>query len=683
MARSSTEPKKPKMFQLYVEKLVPEVMPFPDLAFVTTTRAQEIAVPTLNSYQRSWIHDVALQGVDLVNMDRKAASQFYADVKLDAFGAKAFQHKEQPQDRVEEAKLTELVAAWKRKHPGKKGATASAGDDGDDEDEDEGSRVGILRGYSRAAWGKAIQKVLSNKRTADKNKLKHTEVKPKHKEDTSDGDSISASSAFAKIFNITSLTGRDKFGLDRHDYIHEYSKTLPGSANAGGKFRKAEAMLWAQEDQASWDAAAADEKDVDWAERQKLVGGSFKHMVDTLHASLKFRPFVALMLMGFIGEDGRIHFQWDEGVPDDIGIDEKFEDEHPKLVKEMVDRMHEWAVKPLTAFSATRTNAAIPLPPVFPLSAEAIDETAPKVLAQTVASFLQSSYQSVFGSEDIPWAAIARDPAEYFDIEHFEIRFTETGFSELTRADWDKLATALVAGAGPGTAGFFRKPISPPPRPETPPPPPIDNPQAPPSPHSQQEEDEAARKKREEAVAVEEVARLQRDEEAARVLRDEEAARVLQDEEAARVLRDKKAARVLQDEEAARVLQDEEAARVLRDEEAARVLRDEEAARVLRDEEAARVLRDEENMQQDKDNGKKTRGGRKRKAEEQLVPEEVATTGRPSRVRKKPEDAQREHREKVLAEIRAAGKPRWNYELVPPPKAPETKAPGGSKRSRS
>ncbi|KAJ7618180.1 hypothetical protein DFH06DRAFT_1483410 [Mycena polygramma] len=647
MARSSTEPKKPKMFQLYVEKLVPEVMPFPDLAFVTTTRAQEIAVPTLNSYQRSWIHDVALQGVDLVNMDRKAASQFYADVKLDAFGAKAFQHKEQPQDRVEEAKLTELVAAWKRKHPGKKGATASAGDDGDDEDEDEGSRVGILRGYSRAAWGKAIQKVLSNKRTADKNKLKHTEVKPKHKEDTSDGDSISASSAFAKIFNITSLTGRDKFGLDRHDDIHEYSKTLPGSANAGGKFRKAEAILWAQEDQASWDAAAADEKDVDWAERQKLVGGSFKHMVDTLHASRKFRPFVALMLMGFIGEDGRIHFQWDEGVPDDIGIDEKFEDEHPKLVKEMVDRMHEWAVKPLTAFSATRTNAAIPLPPVFPLSAEAIDETAPKVLAQTVASFLQSSYQSVFGSEDIPWAAIARDPAEYFDIEHFEIRFTETGFSELTRADWDKLATALVAGAGPGTAGFFRKPISPPPRPETPPPPPIDNPQAPPSPHSQQEEDEAARKKREEAVAVEEVARLQRD------------------------------------EEAARVLQDEEAARVLRDEEAARVLRDEEAARVLRDEEAARVLRDEENMQQDKDNGKKKGGGRKRKAEEQLVPEEVATTGRPSRVRRKPEDAQREHREKVLAEIRAAGKPRWNYELVPPPKAPDTKAPGGSKRSRS
>ncbi|KAJ6464804.1 hypothetical protein C8R47DRAFT_1079562 [Mycena vitilis] len=123
-------------------------------------------------------------------------------------------------------------------------------------------------------------------------------------------------------------------------------------------------------------------------------------------------------------------------------------------------------------------------------------------------------------------------------------------------------------------------------------------------------------------------------------------------------------------------------ARVLRDkeEEAARVLRDEEqeAARVRDEEAEAARVRDEENGQQDKGNGKKKTGGRKRKAEDQLVPEEVATTSRPSRVRKKPEDARREHREKVLAEIRAAGKPGWKYELVPPPKAP-----GKSKRSRN
>ncbi|KAJ6492737.1 hypothetical protein C8R47DRAFT_1214053 [Mycena vitilis] len=178
-----------------------------------------------------------------------------------------------------------------------------------------------------------------------------------------------------------------------------------------------------------------------------------------------------------------------------------------------------------------------------------------------------------------------------------------------------------------------------------------------------------------------------RDEEAARVLRDkeEEAARVLRDEEqeAARVRDEEAEAARVRDEEAARVLRDkeEEAARVLRDEEqeAARV-RDEEAeAARVRDEEAeAARVRDEENGQQDKGNGKKKTGGRKRKAEDQLVPEEVATTSRPSRVRKKPEDARREHREKVLAEIRAAGKPGWKYELVPPPKAP-----GKSKRSRN
>jgi hypothetical protein len=36
--------------------------------------------------------------------------------------------------------------------------------------------------------------------------------------------------------------------------------------NAGGKFRKAEALLWAQEDQASWEAAVKAEENVDWAE---------------------------------------------------------------------------------------------------------------------------------------------------------------------------------------------------------------------------------------------------------------------------------------------------------------------------------------------------------------------------------------------------------------------------------
>lgn len=68
-----------------------------------------------------------------------------------------------------------------------------------------------------------------------------------------------------KLFGLAAYTGRDKFREDRHDDIYELSKTLPGE-NAGGKFRKAEAMLWAEEDQAQWEAAVADEDGVDWVE---------------------------------------------------------------------------------------------------------------------------------------------------------------------------------------------------------------------------------------------------------------------------------------------------------------------------------------------------------------------------------------------------------------------------------
>ncbi|KAJ7664544.1 hypothetical protein DFH06DRAFT_1127949 [Mycena polygramma] len=274
---------------------------------------------------------------------------------------------------------------------------------------------------------------------------------------------------------------------------------------------------------------------------------------------------------------------------------------------------------PLLDASAAADFSGTPLPPVFPLSLEAIDDTTPKVLAQTVASFLQSSYQvpagecrdtalwgggspaglnslfgicsdllknvfgrnflggyllistrakSVFGSEAIPWAAIARQPAEYYDVEQFQVRFAETGLTKLTRSDWYELATDLAAGAGSGTAGFFRKPtsrrVSPPPRPETPPPLLI--------PHglsfekSQQEEVKASHRKREDVVAEKKVARLQRGEE--------------------------------------------------------------EAGRVL----GAEVLAQLENG-----TSKKKKGGRRRKAEDQLVPEEVAPTGHPSRARKKAE----------------------------------------------
>lgn len=64
---------------------------------------------------------------------------------------------------------------------------------------------------------------------------------------------------------LVAYTGRDKFRDECHDAIHDHSKTLKGS-NAGGNFRKAEAELWEKEDQASWEAAAAVDEDMEWVE---------------------------------------------------------------------------------------------------------------------------------------------------------------------------------------------------------------------------------------------------------------------------------------------------------------------------------------------------------------------------------------------------------------------------------
>ncbi|KAJ7746142.1 hypothetical protein DFH07DRAFT_963020 [Mycena maculata] len=253
MAR--TKSSKPKeMFKPYKPDKVPDVMPLPELALVRTTKGQDIAVPKLNDHQRSWIYDVGLRAVDLVSLKGSTATTFYNQLKTRAFENKAFQHKSQPEDRAEEDEISALVAAWKKKHESKKKPqpVQPAQDDADEvEEEDEDGRAALLRGYSKA--GVAIQQ------------------------------DVKEAPALAKLVGITTYSGRDND--DRHDEIHEYSKTLPGTTNAGGKFRKAEALLWAKEDQALWDAAAAVQEDVDWVEQQKMVATGFEQMVDNLHAS--------------------------------------------------------------------------------------------------------------------------------------------------------------------------------------------------------------------------------------------------------------------------------------------------------------------------------------------------------------------------------------------------------------
>ncbi|KAJ7032240.1 hypothetical protein C8F04DRAFT_1262203 [Mycena alexandri] len=273
--------KKKEMFKPYDAAAVPDSMPFPDLALVATTKGEETPVPKLNQHQRSWILDVALRGVDLQDLQtRVACAEFY----------------DTPQDAAEEASLPALVAAWKLQNPKKAKKTtnksAPADDDASDMEEDEGARAGVLRGYTRAGWQLAIQKVISNKRTADRNRKPTTNAR--------DG-SIPIAPATA----LAAYTGRDKFRDERHDEINEYSATLSGT-NAGGKFRKAEAILWAKEDQALWESSAeASEENVDWEERQRLILGGFRHLVDTLNTGRKFRPFVANISMAWLDENNK------------------------------------------------------------------------------------------------------------------------------------------------------------------------------------------------------------------------------------------------------------------------------------------------------------------------------------------------------------------------------------------
>ncbi|KAJ7438686.1 hypothetical protein B0H11DRAFT_1935123 [Mycena galericulata] len=472
-----------EMFPPYEQDKVPDVMPLPELALVRTTRGQEIAVPKLNTHQRSWIYDIGLRGEDLVSLKGSAATAFYDQVKTRAFESKAFQHKPQPEDQAEEDEISALVSAWKKnqKHESKKAQRAQpAQDDADDgEEEDHDGRAAFLRGDPKAGWRaaeQAIQKVIRNRRAAHKLKLKTSEPAQRESDGPQEQDvkeSFREAPALAKLVGITAYSGRDKFRDDRHDQIHEYSKTLPGTVNAGGKFRKAEALLWTKEDQAFWDAAAAVDEDVDWAERQKLVATGFEQMVDNLHASRKFRPFVATMVMGWLNESGKVIFEWTEAVPDGIRVPETFRILNPQLVEQTLNAMYTWAEEPLKEYLATREESAKRALPVFPLSPVALDDLSHNAMVQTVTNYLKESFEAAFGEGEIPWAEIANEPERYYDATRFQLGFALAGL-DLSRGQWCELGNRLAVGAGAGTLGFFRQaggvdaPRPPPPAPSRP-----------------------------------------------------------------------------------------------------------------------------------------------------------------------------------------------------------------------
>ncbi|KAJ6470177.1 hypothetical protein DFH09DRAFT_1344564 [Mycena vulgaris] len=195
------------MFKPYVEADVPEVMLFPD-----------------------WILNVGIRGHDLPSLTKKTAAAVYEQVKNAAFNAKAFQHEVQPQDWAEEAHLPALVVAWKQNNP--KQAPAADDADASDQEEDEGGRASLLCGYRMVGWCIAIQKVISNKCSADKHKTQDTKTTstaaapdaPSLADNTTGNASI-----LTKLFGLAAYAGHDKFRDDRHDDIYELSKTFTHS----------------------------------------------------------------------------------------------------------------------------------------------------------------------------------------------------------------------------------------------------------------------------------------------------------------------------------------------------------------------------------------------------------------------------------------------------------------------
>ncbi|KAJ6576930.1 hypothetical protein DFH09DRAFT_1077885 [Mycena vulgaris] len=632
MAPSKKEIKQKEMFKPYDATAVPDAMPFPTLLRVATTKTEETAVPRLNQYQRSWIFDNALRGTDLAGLQSKLAiSGFYEKVKSDAFEAKAFQHTPQPGDTAEEASLPGLIAAWKRDNPkkDKKQNNKLVADDGDasDDEEDEGAHVGLLRGYTKAGWRLAIQKVLTNKRTADK-KRKVT------KTDNTELVAVVPALAMAKVFGLASSTGHDKFRQERHDEINAHSKTLPGVTNPGGKFRKAEAQLWANEDQAKWESAAEADEDVDWEERQKLPTGAVHHMVDTLNASGKFRPFLATMLMGWLDEQGEIQFGWVEALPKGVDIRQRFEDQYPQLVTSGINAMYAWAKMPLQDYAAARDGSSRPVAPVFPVSAEALDDMSPNMVAQTVTVFLLKSYKAAFRDENIPWPAITTAPDQYYDVGKFELVFSSSGLQGFKGAQWHGLGAVLAAGAGEGSSGFFRKGSA--------------------VTCGEEGEEEAERSKRkleEEDARVQEAAR--KEEEGARV---REAARKEEEEEAERLKRrrEEENARV---REAARKEEEEEAERLKRKrEEDARV---QKAARKEEEEKEAERVREEEARQQRRSD---SRGTRRRKRHRRRRERRVESARRRRLgLSQRKEEAEAERQKKMAAATAGKRKPGYSY----------------------
>ncbi|KAJ7024999.1 hypothetical protein C8F04DRAFT_1191913 [Mycena alexandri] len=645
-----------EMFDAYNEDAVPAIMPFPEASQVVCSKGAEIAVPRLNKHQRSYLLDVALCDVDLASLSGKAAADFYDSIKSEALKAKAFQHEVQNGDRDEEARLPRLITAWKREKEKnqktvtskKSGKLQENGGDGSDAEDDEGGRKALLCGNRRAAQKlRVAPKMNGNAAPVGASAaLVGVSAAPAAASAFSPASSPASAAAVTKLLGIVSRTGRDRFREDRHDEIEEFSRTLPDDINNGGKFVKAEAQLWAKEDPATWEALVAAEEVV-WEERQKLIPAGFKHMMQKLHTLGNFRPFMATMLMSWLDTKGELQMEWAyrlsraEATSEGINVRQRFNIQYRDLTRENANAMYAWA-KPALQEYAVLQGSVDDEPIIFDMRLEAVNDATPNMLAQAVTTFLVASYKAAFGSEDIPWAAIASAPDDFYETVKFpDIVVSSTGLAGLKAPQWYPWASSLAAGVGEGSAGFFRKPAA------------VwgDD-----SPHGDATAEAASLKEEEE----------KREQTAKATAEAAEAAHLMEEKEKREQTAEAEAARLKEEEER------EQAAKAMEAAEAARL--EEEKEKEKREQmvkatvEAVRLKEEEEKRKKD---------GRKRKADDELVGEEEkkgrkkqkedhpAGGVRAPRARKTPAQAEAECQEKRRQELIAiqerGGGPSWEY----------------------
>ncbi|KAJ7164222.1 hypothetical protein C8R46DRAFT_1036141 [Mycena filopes] len=443
--KKPTQPKAKQMYSPYDASLIPDRMPLPEVSGSATSKGQEIPLPKLNEGQRSYLHDVLLRDVDFTaaGNKKKARKAFYTQLQNDALQAKPSQHVPHADDAAEEATIPALLAAWKKKNPKSVPEKTNADDDDDDSENEEDDAT--------------IQRLISNKRQYFSNKVKKSNTGVAVVPPADDQAAFNATTL--KLTGLTSTTGRDSFRDAHRDDILALSKTLPGS-NAGGKFRRAETMLWEQEDHNDWETVAASTENVDWEERQALVPTAFKNVSAQLNGSGKFRTFITAIITGWADVDTKMQMDWQvvcfpslqtEAVPPTLNLPQSFERRYPHLVQQLLNAFYEWAAPALKA-SATKSDV-----PPFPFAVEQLDDISRSLLKETVESYLTSSYEIVFATTDIPWAAIADNPDEFYDTQRFAFTFPSSGLANFDRAQWDELGAVLASGARGATPGFFRK----------------------------------------------------------------------------------------------------------------------------------------------------------------------------------------------------------------------------------